>query len=69
MSGLDGGHKETPIISEFFWLGFGFKQIIVYLPFFLLTHIGQNFNLKSKCLNNTANPESFDLLCFFSKLH
>ena len=44
---LDGGHKETPIITKTFWLGFGVRQIVDILLFlFLLTHIGQNFKEK-----------------------
>ena len=44
-SRLDGGHEETPAISEsFFWLGFGVKQIVNSLLFlFLHTHIELNF--------------------------
>ena len=47
-SGLDGCHKETPVISEILFLvGFGVKKIMDSLSFlFLLTHIGPNFNEK-----------------------
>ena len=63
-SGLDGGLKETTIISEIFWLGFGVNQIIDSLSFlFLRTHIRLNFH--ETCFNNKANNQNFYLSCFF----
>ena len=56
--------KILRLFRKYFWLGFGFKQIIGSLFFFLLTYIGQNSNFKNG-LNNRVNYKNLDLSRFF----
>ena len=56
MSGLDGGHEETPIISENILAWFRLKQIIDSLTFFIyLAHsLILGWILMKKCLDYTG---------------
>ena len=68
-SGLDGGHKETTVISEIFFLPcFGVKRIIDFLSFIFSCPLILGWILMKTCLNNRANQETLDSSRSFPKL-